>query len=172
MNTLFEIFGPYPIDYTGQKTGSVKRIDDEHVESFWNQAELSILKLKQGCYVFALQSGKGFTPWYVGKSTKGFSKECFQAHKTKHYNNVLYKGIKGKPVMFFACLGGTKMKAPAKVIDEMETYLIQSALFKNKEIRNLAKTKNVPTWGILGVIRSGKGRPSKLASTFSKLMGI
>ena len=53
----------------------------------------------------------------------------------------------------------------------METFLIQSALFKNADLSNVQKAK-VPAWSIKGVVRSGKGKPNKTESAFKKMMGL
>jgi len=170
-NTILEVNGPIEIPHDGQKTGSTKRISRALAKEFWKQAEAKPLAKKQGCYIFALRVGKGFTPWYVGKAGKTFEQECFTDHKIGHYNEVLWSGIKGTPVMFFVGQTGTKNKIPAGIIKEMEDYLIQSAVFKNPDLCNIRQTKT-PEWGIAGVIRGNKGKPTSLASTFKKMMRI
>ena len=41
--------------------------------------------------------------------------------------------------MFFVVLGGTKKKVSVTVIDEMETFFIQTVLTKHPEIQNVQK---------------------------------
>jgi hypothetical protein len=94
-----------------------------------------------------------------------------EPHKLNHYNQVLFKGNKGRPVLFFVVLGGNKKKVSAAVINEMETFFIQTVLTKHPEIQNIQKT-NLPTWTVKGVVRSGKGKPKQNASDFRKMMGL
>ncbi len=170
-NTILEVYGPIEIPHNGQKTGSTKRIDRAFAKEFWAQNDAGPLAKKQGCYIFALRAGKGFTPWYVGKAGKSFEQECFTDHKIRHYNDVLWLGKKGKPIMFFVAQSGSKNKIPAGIIKEMEDYLIQSAVYKNPDLCNIRQTK-IPEWGVAGVVRGGKGRRAMVAQTFKTMMGI
>ncbi len=172
MGSSLVVHGPLEIGYVSIAKTVAKRIEKEHIPLFWEHPEARALDKKQGCYVFALRAGRGFTAWYVGKATKGFRQEAFQSHKLVHYNSVLAKGHKGTPVMFFIAPDGAKKKVPEAHIDDLETFLIQTALFKNPEISNIAKTKNVPQWGIAGILRSERGRPSAKAQVFARMMGL
>jgi len=171
MATDLEIVGPIPIPFQTQGTGSAKHISNDNVKEFWTSAEALSISEKQGCYVFALKAAKGFRPWYIGKATKSMKQECLHHHKLAHYNDVLFKGNKGTPVMFFVVLGGAKKKVSAKVIDEMETFFIQSAVTKHPEIKNAQKT-NLPAWTVKGVVRGGKGKRKPNASKFRKMIGL
>lgn len=118
-----------------------------------------------------MRAAKGFTPWYVGKaSSYGLRWECFQPYQLNIYNRVLFNGGKGTPVMFFIASPGGKNKLPQKTLDDLETFLIQSAKYKNPKLSNVQKTKNLPDWGIAGVLRSGKGKPRGNVSGFRKMM--
>ncbi len=92
-------------------------------------------------------------------------------HQLQHFNAVLSKGIKGTAVMFFVAPKDNKKKVPKKICDEIESMLIQSALYENPLLRNIQKTK-VPAWGIDGVVRGRKGKPRKSESAFRRMMGI
>ncbi|QYY36868.1 hypothetical protein [Ruficoccus sp. ZRK36] len=126
---------------------------------------------KQGCYVFALKAGRGHKPWYVGKATKSMYQECLSLDKLNKYNEVLFKGNKGTPVLFFIVLGGNKKKVPKGDIDEMEPFFIQNALTKNPDLTNIQKA-NVPAWTVKGVVRGGRGKPKPNTTSFRKMMGI
>jgi hypothetical protein len=171
MGATLQVFGPFKVTCEKGTTGPAKQVGKEHIKSFWDE-EASCCATKQGCYVFALKAGRGYTPWYVGKATKSFKQECFQADKLVRYNNVLFKGQKGTPVLFFVAPGGNKNKVPMRIIDEMENFLIQAALYENPQIKNVAKTKNVPKWGINGVVRGGKGKPDTTSKAFAKMVGL
>ena len=170
-NTILEVYGPIEIPHEGQKTGSVKRISRVFGKEFWKQPEAKLLAKKQGCYIFAMRVGKGFTPWYVGKAGKTFEQECFTDHKIGHYNEVLWSGKKGTPVMFFVAQPGTKKVVAKGIIRELEDYLIQCAVYKNPDLCNIRQTKT-PEWGIAGVVRGNQGRRSAIAGTFNTMMGI
>ena len=137
-----EMFGPIsiPCDVDGKK----KCILDQNVKEFWNDTIAQQMEKKQGCYIFALKAGHGYTPWYIGKTTKTFKQESFALHKIKKYNECLWGGKKGTPVMFFIALPGHRNKVPALVIKDIEKFLIQSAALKNPNILNSHHTKNLP----------------------------
>lgn len=166
-----EIVGPIPIPFQRNGNGLVKHIGKAEVKTFWEMDEASAVSEKQGCYVFALQAGKGYRPWYVGKATKTMKQECLHSHKLAHYNQVLFKGSKGTPVLFFVVLGGNKRKVAKTVVDEMETFFIQTVLSKHPEIQNIQKT-NLPEWTVKGVVRGGQGQPTKNAVKFRKMVGL
>lgn len=170
-NTVLDVYGPVAIPFDGQEKGCCKKINKEHIKKFWEQAEVAAIKQKQGCYVFALRAAKGFTPWYVGKAGKTLKQECFSTHKLEHYNSVLWKGNKGLPVMFFVAPAGTKNKIASGIIKDMESYLIQSATYKNPKLSNV-QNKKTPEWGISGVVRGGKGRRATINGQFKTMMGI
>lgn len=165
-----EVYGPFEIDY--EKGGSCKRIQKSHANTFWTKSSTSKLKTKQGCYIFAMKAGTGFTPWYVGKAGKKFSQEIFTDHKRDHYNDALFKKSFGNPVMFLVAPPGNINKVRTADLNHLEKELIQFALNKNSDLCNTQNTKNLPSWSIKGVIRSGAGKPRKNALSFKKMMGI
>ncbi len=167
--TTLEVFGPFEIPV--KKMGKTKRIEDSHVVDFWDQPGQAELVMKQGCYVYALRAGKGYTPWYVGRASKTFKQESFQSHKTKKYNQLLFEGKKGTPVMFFVAQSGSRKKIPLPVLKEMEKQLIQMATIRNPLLLNIQNAK-LPPWGIKGVVRGGKGQGSANAKVFRLMFGF
>lgn len=162
---------PIDIPFRRQPKGSVKQITGKNVREFWLKPEAKRIADKQGCYVFALRAARGFRVWYVGKATKSFEQEAFAYHKLKHYNEVLFDGRKGTPVLFFIAPDGNKKKVPEDLCDEIETFLIQAAYIENPEIKNRQKAK-IPAWTIAGVVRRSKGAISKKAQIFRTMMGL
>jgi hypothetical protein len=160
--------------------GYRKYICPKHVREFWEQPDAIELREKQGCYVFALEAGGGFTPWYVGKTKRSFYEECFKAHKLGKYNDVLC-GVqrdgtpgpprKGLPVLFFVAPAGDVHVVPDAVCDDVETYLIHAAHEKNPDLPNYTKIK-ILDWTIAGVYRSHRGAASTTAQIFGKMMGL
>jgi hypothetical protein len=168
--TALEVFGPVKI--TPPRDGLKKHITDETIAAFWEEPVAMEMAGKQGCYIFALHASKGFTPWYVGRATKTFKQEIFHSEKLKKYNKLLWDGKKGSPVMFFVALPGNLKKIPVGVINDMEKFLIQSAVLKNKNVLNTHNTKNLPEWSIKGVVRASQGKPSAKSLSFKTMMGL
>ena len=129
MATDLKLFGP--IEIPCPNNGAAKFIDAPEKKEFLAQVAKAGLEEKQGCYIYALRAAKGFCPWYVGKATKTMRQECMGTHQLQHYNAVLSKGNKGTPVMFFVVLEGNKKKVPKAICDEIESVLIQAALYEN-----------------------------------------
>ncbi|MCJ7515292.1 MAG: hypothetical protein MUO89_04920 [Dehalococcoidia bacterium] len=167
---ILKIFGPFAIKCKKAIKGRI--IPQRSINGFWHQEGASDCAKKQGCYVFAMQAAKGYKPWYVGKATKGFAQECFTSHKLHKYNESLALSGKGTPVLFFIAAKGTRKKVRNKYIDQLETFLIHEAYSENNEIRQKSKIKTAPRWGIKGVIRGGKGKPTNVESAFATMMGL
>jgi hypothetical protein len=168
--TELQVEGPFEIDY--ELNGSAKRVSRSDGVAFWSFEGVSHLRNKQGCYVFAIRAGKGFTPWYVGQASNGFEQESFTDHKRDHYNDALFRGRRGTPVLFFVTPPGSKRKVAQKELTHMEKELIQYALAKNPDLCNIQHTRTLPQWSIAGVIRSRQGQPTKAARRFKLMMKI
>jgi hypothetical protein len=169
MATDLSLYGP--IEIPCPNDGAAKFIDKAQKKAFLATLEEEGLAAKQGCYIFALRAGRGYCPWYVGKATKSMKQECMGSHQLQHYNAVLNRGQKGTPVMFFALPGGKKKKVPTKICAEMEEVLIQAGMYENPDLRNVQKAKT-PEWGIDGVLRGKKGKPTADETSFCKMMGF
>jgi hypothetical protein len=165
--TTFSVEGPFEVAVYQGKAG--RTITDENVKTFW--ADNQVLAKRRGCYVFGIRAGKGWTPGYVGKATKSFKQEVFAHHKLTRYQQFLADYQKGTPVLFFVVLPVKKGKANAAHIGDLERFLIQTGMAANSDLLNIKGTKEAE-WGISGVLRSGKGKPSKAAADFRKLMKL
>ena len=170
MATDLKVYGPYDIAFSSN--GSAKRITTQNASDFWSRDEVAGLKLKQGCYVFCKRAGRGFVPWYVGKAGKGFKQEVFTDHKLKHYNDALFQGNRGTPVLFFIAPFNNVKKVHSGELSHMEKELIQYAVRRNPELRNVQNTNNMPQWSIKGVIRSAPGRAHVNEIKFKTMMKI
>jgi hypothetical protein len=141
-------------------------------KEFWNHSEgLSELGGERGCYVFAIRAGRGFTPIYVGKATKSFKQECLNPANKHKFSEGLADYEKGTPILYFIRHPPQRGKTNSKQIVEIENFLIQNASIRNPDLQNV-HGRNAPNWSIRGVIRGGKGKPTKPESEFRKLMGI
>jgi hypothetical protein len=150
---------------------NVKSDTRESIASFWDQEGAKDCKAKQGCYVFALKVAKGYNPCYVGKAMEGFAQECFTPGKLRKYENARAGVGRGAPVLFFVT--ADRIVPKKKTIDQLETFLIHEAYSENPDnLQQKAKIGSAPKWGIQGVIRGGKGPPTKGEKAFAKLMGL
>ena len=161
----YSVFGPYNIPIKLKPNG--RRIGE--LDTFWN--EVHELTDRCGCYVFAMSVSRGFVPYYVGKATKGFKKECFSSDKPNKYNEALSEYKRGRPVMFFVAHPIKKGKLNEREISDIEDFLIQLSIARNDALLNIKGTKQ-PEWSISHVIRGRKGKPSKAEQKFKKMLGI
>ncbi len=162
-----------PVNVTVDGSGRNKFITSECKRAFLSSDSFASYSEKQGVYVFALKAGKGYTPWYVGKTNgrKGMLQECMTDNKVNKYNAAM-RLSNGTPFMFFVVPPGNRRIAASPVTKDMERQLTQDALAKNSALLNTHNTKNLPKWTIKGVIRSDVGRPTKLEAAFRKAMGM
>jgi hypothetical protein len=165
------IYGPIDIPFRRQRNGNLKHIGTAHVTSFWATTAAQQIAAKQGCYIFALRASKGYCPWYVGKATRTFRQEALGHFQLTHYNEVLFDGRKGTPVMFFVAPKDTKRAVPDATCNAIEKFLIQAAYAENPEIKNRQQTK-IPDWTIDGVVRPTRGPTPQIATVFKKMMGL
>lgn len=171
MPTKLVVVGPFEVPTKTLKAG--KRVDAKKKTEFWRDSGADLYRRKHGLYVFAIRAGKGFKPWYVGKTsgTKGLEQEIFTPHKLDKYGDALADTLKGTPVFFFVVPTGTKRVIPKQVLKDAETFFIQQSKAKNPSCSNQHKAK-LPDWVVGGVLRHGAGNPGKTAQQFSKMMGM
>ena len=165
-----EIQGPVDIPFSKGPQGAGKMIYKANIAAFWRQPEVSSIKNKEGCYVFSLRIGKGFTPCYIGKTKNSMLNECFTAHKLTKFNEVLFER-KGTPVMFFVVPKDGKKVVAEKELGDIETFLIKAGVRKNGNLKNIKNAK-LRSWSIKGVVNSGKGKPNGTETRFRKMMGL
>jgi hypothetical protein len=167
MATTFILDGPYPVPFYRGKAG--RSITDEDVRSFWKTNPN--LAHRRGCYVFGVRAGRGMTPGYVGSATKTFKQEVFAPHKLNRYQQFLVEYARGTPILFFVLAPSKKGAPNATHIKELEDFLIQTGVAANSGLLNIKGTK-AEEWGIAGVLRGGRGKPSKDARDFRKIMKL
>lgn len=163
----FVVSGPHVVPIYKGKSGRIVR-EQEGREFFAHHPSLGE---KRGCYIFAMRSGGGIKPTYVGKATKSFSQECFTSHKLGKCNQTLVDYGKGTLVIFLFEAIASKGKAPANEIGLIENFLIQTSLSVNEDLLNIKQTKQ-ESWSIRGIIRSGVGKPSKSASLAKSMLHL
>ena len=148
----------------------VRRVDRDRLDSFWERAGYS---REFGCYLFGMQHGHAFTPFYVGKTARQqFERECFTAHKRTYFNEVLAADRgRRRPVLLLVVRTRRHRGRPEKDIDRMETWLIAQAKSVNPKLKNKSKVRP-ETWGIAGVVRSDGRRPTAAARILRRALGI
>jgi hypothetical protein len=140
----FEPHGPFELP---RSNGGVDR---SRKNSFWELVDKSHASLSSavGCYIFAIKAGKGFTPWYVGKTEKlSFGSETWQDGKLLIYGEVIRKYEKGKPVLFLLpkLTNKGKFSKPTTrrigAVAALEEMLIGTCLHRNRELLNKKMTR-------------------------------
>lgn len=165
---LFRVEGPYKVPcYQGDAGRCVTQ--DEGIAFFKLHEHV---RAERGCYVFAMQTGGGSLPVYVGKATKTFGQEAFDDHKLSKYNKCLADYKKGSPVMFFVVLPKKKGKPNTRAIGELETFLIQAGQARNGDLLNRIGLQREPSWAIKSLTEKKPGKRTKAASGFAKMIGI
>ena len=163
----FKVVGPLKVHFSKNVGG--RTIRDADIASFWGSH--AKFQKYRGCYVFAMQTGGGWNPGYVGKTKKSFKQEVFGSHQLTRYYEFMASYKKGRPVLFFVLARQAKGKPNNSKIRAVEKYLIDLGLTVNPELLNKRDTKP-PGWGIQGVIRGGKGKVSVGTSSFRQMLGI
>lgn len=165
--TIFEVSDALEVPTT--KKAVAKTINKDNIKDFW--AKNQEYQNQVGCYVFAIRAGKGYTPYYVGKTTKSLYSEALSDNKIKRYQEVLADHKSGTPVMFFITLPLTRGRKNVKFIGQLEAFLINQAFQSNSEISNIQGKKR-PKWGIEGVWLSGRGQPKTSSKKFKRCMSF
>jgi hypothetical protein len=163
----FEPCGPFEVLFEKNSKG-VKHIKDKKQSELWEESECGE---RVGVYIFGIRTGGGITPWYVGRTVKGFSQECFQHHKLNKYNEALHSVDIGTPVIFFICEPIKKGRNNMSFIDAVETLVINYAQKKNPEITNVHK-RSKEEWVIKGITQPQRGKSSKIIKDLKNVLGI
>ena len=171
----FTVAGPYKVPLV-RRAGSTRRIEKYHGKEFFDDPKHAKLADAVGCYLFAIRNGGqaseggSFTPWYVGKTVRGFGKECFGTHQRDHYNNALARKTRGTPMLFFVVRPHAKGRVPAKAIGELEIFLIQSVKTHHPAALNERGIKD-PRWAIKRVTLPVTGQAPAGTAQFRRAVG-
>jgi hypothetical protein len=164
----FKVNGWFEVDYEKRKGGRTLVFDD-----FWSEgSKAHPLAGECGCYVFAIKTGRGLEPIYVGKATKTFKQETFNPGNRHKYHAGFSEYAKGLPIIFFVVHPSQKGKKNEKEIGKIEQFLIQTGAAKNPGLQNVRGARR-PKWSIRGVVRSnGKGKRTKAEGAFRRLFDL
>lgn len=161
-----------PFDVPVRKYGWGRTVDNTLLRQFWEKVVGLALEWSRGCYVFAVRTGRGVIPVYVGKATKGFRQECFAIDKLNKLNKALLQYKRGCLVVFLVGLEKRPGKPNLKAIGSLEEFLIENALARNEDLLNIQNALDKREFEVAGVFRGGRGQPSQAARSFKRTMGL
>lgn len=173
----YDNYGPFKVPRRGQI------IDRAKLAEFWQQIEHKDpgLSTAQGCYVFAIKAGRGYTPWYVGKATgrEGFLQEALADGKQNQYNWIwTSRGYRrGSMVLFLIARRtqqgrGFSRQAGSTDAEWLERHLISLALEANNELLNVRDTKFYRELFVPGVINDAARRVSPSTSELQRTLNL
>jgi hypothetical protein len=168
---VFEPYGPFDVPYHRLARGRMIAPDDEIAE-WWADLEYTDLSNAKGVFVFSLRAGRGYTPYYVGKTSRQeFGRECFTSHKRNKYNHALALQA-GMPTLMFLTHPTRRGPVNHSAIDGLELELINMAYARNEQLMNERRIEDLPIYSVAGAIRSGRGKPSEDAVELKRILGI
>jgi hypothetical protein len=165
INTMFQVNGPF--DLPVRKKGFMT---PNEVDNFWDN-EVKDVADQIGCYVFAVRASRGYTPYYVGQTTKTFRDEALSDRNLQNFVQPVLNERVGTGVLFLLSLPTKKGPKNKKHIKELEIFLIQQAYMVNPDLKNTHGTK-LPEWGIRGVYRGGQGNRAEKARDLMTCLGL
>lgn len=161
----FRVSGPFEIPLTQHGNSRIVTGPGD----FWHKAPAHANGI--GCYVFAVKAGRGYTPWYVGKTRTTFRNECFSPDKINKYNKAILKYNKGTPTLFFISHPLQAGPANQKQMRQIEVFFTQIALSKNAELLNVRNIRQ-PAWSIQGIRGGTHGNVSRPTKCLRKAVGL
>lgn len=168
----YRIFGPFAMrrmrdrtthEHDPEKSKLSLDFDTKKaLNPFWDDIEAQTsckLHHGRGCYIFVTKSGRGYRPWYVGQSKKGFQGEVFRGHKQRIYNSVVDNPEHrvGKPYLFLIArlTASGQVRTSGKLHPSEANFIEQLFIIhvyrKNPELKNVMKTKIAKQMHIPGV---------------------
>lgn len=174
----FENFGPFvmPRDTHGDFITSLETSRALLGETI--RGEPVALSEARGCYVFAMRSARGTTPWYVGKASKTtFSKECFN-HKNRSTFQSVTKDHRGTPLLYLIALMTPTNKFAGtyentnRHIDYVEKFLITAAYVRNPKLINIKIVALYRDLIVPGIINSERAPNSEATESLKKTLGL
>lgn len=169
----FTVSGPFDVPVV-EDNGyrRFRQVDASALSHWWlENPKRSRLSTEKGCYVFAMSSGRGTMPIYVGMTTNSFKSKCFDAANQIKINAYLNEN-RGRLVLFLVKYPKSK-RVNRTLVKKLEDQLIGMAFSRNPSLLNKHGTKEEERMPrIRGVLRSGRGQPPKEAIAFRKMIGV
>ena len=176
----YETFGPFTVPAT-QAPNDQRTLDMQasQVQEFWKEVESTVTGLSEacGCYIFAIRAGPGITPWYVGRSTTAFKRECFQPGKKVIYQEAYNEVRRGSPVLVLVARmteGGkfSRGRLALREAEFVERVLMHRAWSRNPKLKNVSGLGLARELRIPGLLNSGPGAPSDGARLLRRTLGV
>jgi hypothetical protein len=173
----FENYGPFKVP----RRGAV--IDRAALSTFWKAVSEQApgLATAQGCYIFAIKAGRGYTPWYVGKAAgrDGFQQEALSDGKQNQYNWAWSSQdyARGTMVLFFVARRTASGRDFSRQngtsdIDWLERHLISLALEANNDLLNVHYTKIHKLLFVPGVINDPARKFGEATTELQRTLNI
>jgi hypothetical protein len=173
----FENYGPFKVP----RRGAI--IDCDALNGFWRMVAEHTpgLPTAQGCYIFSIRAGRGYTPWYVGKAAgrDGFQQEALSDGKQNRYNWAWSKEAyaRGTMVLFFVARRTTagrdfSRQVGTADIDWLERHLISLALEANNDLLNVHYTRIHTQLFVPGVINDPARKFSEATTELQRALNI
>ena len=133
-----------------------------------------------GCYVYSIKAGRGFTPIYVGSTTKRtLGEEAFDSDKLLKCLQHITSYKKGSLQVSFIIpkdkfdrnVKTRRGRCPKKIIEKLEKVLTAVAYRKNKNLINI-QNRCMAEFFIRGALNSEEGRPKKEVAVFKQMIGL
>ena len=162
------VSGPHEVPTVSAKKGA-RFIDETRLDELCELCPE--LADANGVYVFAMRTGGGTVPIYVGMTeTRKLIDEIFNPRNLNSVNQYI-NGQNGTLLLFTVSRVKTPGRANVSNIREIETFLIGAAEGRNPELINKRTPADV-SWSIKGVYNCGPGKPDKSALAFRDVMGM
>lgn len=171
----FDVAGPFKLTRHGTK----KLITDQSLTEIKSQLESwdSGLSEACGCYVFAIHTPKGYTPYYVGQASKrSIADEALNLSNREKYNKACSES-KGSPMIFLlpklTPKGRYKKKGRnSATIDFLERWLIAAAIERNPGLINTKETRFLRKMSVAGIFNAKKGKPHSASRELKKTLWV
>jgi hypothetical protein len=170
----FETYGPFVLE---REENYVSR---DALGDFWDQVEEKVRGLEQaiGVYVISVRNARSTSPWYVGKTDKGFRKRFSQhAMQLKLFAALHSAAPRGTIEIYFLARMMSRrngFRAPAKKevksVARLEELLIGTCYSRNSRLLNVQKMSAYKKLRVPGYLNDKVGKPNQAASSFNKLL--
>lgn len=169
----------FKMDTELQKKGN-KSIDKNKFREQVKAKNNDLQEKAKGVYIFALNHGDNYIPYYVGQTTKSrLLQESTNDSNLRKYDKCLGEHPNRKPIMIYIVYR-TKKNAVSKkqhpkaegLYKWLETYLINLALRCNSELINKQKTSFPRVVVIPDLLNSKRGTSTKESKILKKVFDV
>lgn len=168
--TEFSVEGPFPVKPFIK--GNCKFIGRSEARDFFKKHNK--YSRRNGVYVFGKRT-RSIVPYYIGMTTRGFSKEVFCDRNLVTFNEVIIKNGNGTPVIFFVPLPIQRGPDHVRHIGELENYLIYHSnhawgtLLNEKKVNTLKQSNG---WCINGIYNGNRKGITSAERSFKQILKL